>query len=66
MTLARSQADRVPVEAFIGIVYAVCSALAVIVADRLPHGADEIREILVGNLLADLTHARLDPRVRLE
>lgn len=51
-TLARSQSDRVPVEAFIGIVYAVCSALAVIVADRLPHGADEIREILVGNLLS--------------
>ena len=51
-TLARSQAQRVPVEAFIGIVYAICSALAVIVADRLPHGADEIREILVGNLLS--------------
>lgn len=50
-TAARSQAHRVPVEAFIGIVYAVCSALAVIVADHLPHGADEIREILVGNLL---------------
>ncbi len=51
-TAARSQAHRVPVEAFIGIVYAVCSALAVIVADRLPHGADQIREILVGNLLS--------------
>ncbi len=51
-TLARSQAHRVPVEAFIGIVYAVSSAVAVIVADRGPHGADEIREILVGNLLA--------------
>jgi zinc/manganese transport system permease protein len=51
-TLARSQQARVPVEAFIGIVYAVCSAAAVIVADRLPHGADEIREILVGNLLS--------------
>jgi zinc/manganese transport system permease protein len=51
-TLARSQANRVPVEAFVGIVYAVCSALAVIVADRLPHGAEEIRGILVGNLLS--------------
>ncbi len=51
-TIARSQQARVPVEAFIGIVYAVCSAVAVIVADRLPHGADEIREILVGNLLS--------------
>lgn len=51
-TLARSQSHRVPVEAFIGIVYAVSSAVAVIIADRGPHGADEIREILVGNLLA--------------
>jgi zinc/manganese transport system permease protein len=51
-TLARSHSDRVPTEAFIGIVYAVCSALAIIVADRLPHGADEIREILVGSLVS--------------
>lgn len=51
-TLARRMSDRVPVEAFIGIVYAVASAAAVLVADRLPHGAEEIREMLVGNLLA--------------
>lgn len=51
-TAARTQQARVPVEAFIGIVYAVCSAASIIVADRLPHGADEIREILVGNLLS--------------
>ena len=50
-TLAHSQAKRVPVEAFIGIVYAVASAVAIIVADRGPHGADEIQQILVGNLL---------------
>ena len=42
-TFARGLADRVPVEAIIGIVYAVASAVAVIAADRLPHGADEIR-----------------------
>ena len=51
-TFARGLSDRVPVEAIIGIVYAVASAIAVILADRLPHGADEIREILVGDLLA--------------
>lgn len=51
-TFARRLSDRVPVEAFIGIVYAVASASAIILADRLPHGADEIREILVGDLLA--------------
>jgi zinc/manganese transport system permease protein len=51
-TFARGLSDRVPVEAIIGIVYAVASAVAVIAADRLPHGADEIREILVGDLLS--------------
>jgi zinc/manganese transport system permease protein len=51
-TLARRLSDRVPTEAFIGIVYALASAVSIILADRLPHGAEEIREILVGNLLA--------------
>jgi zinc/manganese transport system permease protein len=51
-TFARRLSDRVPTEAIIGIVYAVASATAVILADRLPHGAEEIREILVGDLLA--------------
>ncbi len=51
-TAARSLSDRVPVEAMIGIVYAVASAGAVILSDRLPHGADEIKEILVGSLLS--------------
>ncbi|GDX83251.1 hypothetical protein LBMAG42_50620 [Deltaproteobacteria bacterium] len=51
-TLARTLSDRVPVEAIIGIVYAVASAAAVILADQLPHGADEIKEILVGSLLS--------------
>lgn len=51
-TAARALQERVPVEAIIGIVYAVASAVAIILADRLPHGADEIREILVGDLLS--------------
>lgn len=50
-TLARGLGERVPTEAIIGIVYAVASGMAVIIADRLPHGAEEIRRILVGNLL---------------
>lgn len=51
-TFARRLADRVPTEAFIGIAYALASAISIILADRLPHGAEAIREILVGNLLA--------------
>jgi zinc/manganese transport system permease protein len=50
-TFARRLSDRVPVEAFIGIVYVVVSATAVILADRLPHGSEEIEAMLVGSLL---------------
>src|SRR5207245_4644085 len=39
-------------EAVIGIVYAVSSAAAVLLADRAPHGAEQVRTMLVGNLLA--------------
>jgi zinc/manganese transport system permease protein len=42
---------RVPQEAFIGIVYVVASAAAILVADRAPHGADAIKDILVGSLI---------------
>jgi len=42
---------RVPQEAIIGIVYVVASAAAILVADKVPHGGEAIKEILVGNLL---------------
>lgn len=42
---------RVPQEAIIGIVYVVAAALAILVADKVPHGGEAIKEILVGNLL---------------
>jgi zinc/manganese transport system permease protein len=48
---ARSLRHRVPQEAFIGVTYAVAAALAVLVANFLPHGDEEIKEILVGSLL---------------
>jgi len=51
--LSRSLRERVPQEAFIGITYAVASAAAILVIDKSDsgHGAEQIREILVGNLL---------------
>lgn len=49
---SRSRSSRVPQEAFIGIVYAVSAAAAVLIMDRLPEGAEHIKHILVGNLLA--------------
>jgi zinc/manganese transport system permease protein len=42
---------RVPQEAFIGIVYVVASAAAILVADRTPRGGEAIKDILVGSLL---------------
>lgn len=51
-TLTRIKKSRIPQEAFIGIVYAVSAALAILIMDRLPEGAEHIKHILVGNLLA--------------
>jgi len=42
---------RVPQEAFIGIVYVVASAAAILVADRTPRGGEASKDILVGSLL---------------
>lgn len=41
----------VPQEAFIGIVYAVSAAAAILVLSRAPEGAEELKAILVGHLL---------------
>jgi len=51
--LSRSLRERVPQEAFIGITYAVASAAAILVIDKSEsgHGAEQIRAILVGDLL---------------
>ena len=42
---------RVPQEAFIGIVYVVASAAALLMADKAPRGADAIKDVLVGTIL---------------
>jgi len=48
----RPRDERVPQEAIIGIVYAVSAALAVLVVDRAPQGAEHIKQLLVGSILA--------------
>lgn len=50
-SLTRGLRRRIPQEAFIGIIYAVAAATVVLVANFLPHGDEELKEILVGNLL---------------
>src|ERR671923_2340347 len=52
LAITRSKRRNVSQEAVIGIVYAVSSAAAVLVADRAPHGAEQVRTMLVGNLLS--------------
>src|SRR5262244_3514240 len=52
LALTRSPERRISQEAVIGVVYAVSSAAAVLVADRTPHGAEHLRAMLVGSILA--------------
>jgi zinc/manganese transport system permease protein len=54
--LTRGLRKRVPQEAFIGITYAVAAASAILVAKFLPHGDEEIKEILIGSLLTVTMH----------
>src|SRR5258708_8998200 len=52
LALTRSRTRRVSTEAVIGVVYAVSSAGAVLLADRSPHGAEHLRGMLVGSILS--------------
>ena len=49
--LARKQERQFSQEAIIGIVYAFGSAAVVLLVDRLAHGAEHIKELLVGQIL---------------
>lgn len=42
---------KVPQEAIIGIIYVVSSALAILVVDQTPHGAEHIKSLLNGSIL---------------
>ncbi len=52
LALTRTRKRHVSQEAIIGVVYAVSSAAAVLLSDRAAHGAEQVRSMLVGNLLA--------------
>ena len=49
--LARRHEKIFPQEALIGIVYAFASAGVVLVVDHLAHGAEHIKELLIGQIL---------------
>lgn len=50
-SLTRFRKEKIPQEAVIGIIYAFAAALAILVIDRAPHGAEHIKEILTGTIL---------------
>lgn len=49
--LARRHEDKFSQEAIIGITYALASAAVVLVVDRMAHGAEHIKDLLVGQVL---------------
>ena len=51
LTRTSGRTSRVPQEAFIGIVYVVASAAAVLVANKVPGGGEAVEKTLVGSLL---------------
>lgn len=46
----RMRSERVPHEAVIGLVYAIAAALAILVIDRAPSGAEHLKNVLVGRI----------------
>jgi len=51
LSLLRRYEKKVSQEALIGITYAFASGAVILVMDKLPHGAEHLKEALVGNIL---------------
>ncbi|MGZ3652212.1 MAG: metal ABC transporter permease [Bdellovibrionota bacterium] len=49
--LARKHEEKFPQEAIIGITYALASAAVILVVDHMAHGAEHIKDVLVGQVL---------------
>jgi zinc/manganese transport system permease protein len=49
--LARREEKQFPQEAIIGVTYAMCSALVILVVDKMAHGAEHMKDLLVGDVL---------------
>jgi zinc/manganese transport system permease protein len=54
--LVRSRRPRIPLEAFIGIVYAVASAGAILAMSKATGETEHLKDMLVGNILAVSRH----------
>ena len=51
LAFTRPWAARVPQEALVGVVYVVAAAVAILLIDRAPQGAEHLKETLTGNIL---------------
>jgi zinc/manganese transport system permease protein len=51
LALLRHHEKSVSQEALIGMTYALASGALILVADKLPHGAEHLKEALIGNIL---------------
>ena len=51
LAFTRAWGTRVPQEALIGVIYVVAAAMAVLLIDRAPQGAEHLKQILTGNIL---------------
>ncbi|MFH1530173.1 MAG: metal ABC transporter permease [Pseudomonadota bacterium] len=50
-SLTRFRREKIPQEAVIGLVYALASAVGILIVARAPRGAEHIQQILTGQLL---------------
>ena len=55
-SFVRSRKKRIPLEAFIGITYAVASAAAIIAMSKATGETEHLKDMLVGNILAVSRH----------
>jgi len=51
LSFTRTHEERIPQEAYIGIVYVVFSAAMILVLSQVAHGGEEIKNLLVGAIL---------------
>jgi zinc/manganese transport system permease protein len=51
LTFTRKWSARIPQEALIGVIYVAAAALAILLIDRAPQGAEHLKQILTGNIL---------------
>jgi zinc/manganese transport system permease protein len=51
LAFTRKWSGRIPQEALIGVIYVAAAALAILLIDQAPQGAEHLKQILTGNIL---------------